>query len=305
MVNVELENISHPDFYGINILLNDCSYRQSHFHFDMEFIFVLEAEGHIKIQEHSFKLTSGQGLLINSTQLHEIIGSPQMKLLIFQFSSNIFHHIFPQIENIQFDNAPIHIKPNSELIRYIHQASINYFDKKSNPLVTYGYLSLLISSLMDIFPHQFLNNSETDRFLENTERLSRIATYIQKNYLSNIKLEDVSARESLSITYFSHYFKKNFGITFKEYINNLRCEYAKQMLVNSRESLINIAYGCGFSDVRSLNSNFIARYQISPKDFRNKKGEDKSKVNSEFYTDTQFFYSPEEALKVIQRYFVL
>lgn len=303
MVNHELENISHSNFYAVNILLNDCSYRQPHFHFDMEFVFVFDGNGYINVHEHQYEISSGYGMLLNSTQVHEIIGHPSLKLLIFQVSSNLFHHIFPSMENINFDNKPVKLSQDFQMVNYIHQAAMSYFDQSTNPLTTFGYLSLMLSNLMEKVPYQFLNSTEANHLLDNTERISRIAAYIQEHYLNNLHLDDVANQENLTSTYFSHYFKKNFGITFKEYVNNLRCEYAKHLLETSDESLLNIAYACGFSDTRSLNHSFMSNFQILPKDYRKFRTEQNRTVKpkfDDFSVDRQKFYESDEALAVLQ-----
>ncbi len=98
--------------------------------------------------------------------------------------------------------------------------------------------------------------------------MERISSYIHENYDHKISLEMIASHEGLSRTYFSHFFKSNFGINFNEYLNKIRSEKARTLLSSSKDNLLNIAYMCGFSDIRTLNTAFVKSYGVLPKDFR-------------------------------------
>ena len=99
----ELENIYHSKINNLNFLLVDITYRKPHLHFDIELAFVLEGAGQVITQEQCFEIKAGQAIIFNSCQVHELSSSDSMKLLILQFSSEIFKIIFPQLDKIYFE----------------------------------------------------------------------------------------------------------------------------------------------------------------------------------------------------------
>lgn len=61
---------------------------------------------------------------------------------------------------------------------------------------------------------------------QNRIRIKNIQNYIQANYQSQISLNDLAQRLYLSNAYLSKYIKKNLGMTFIEYLNNVRLFHA-------------------------------------------------------------------------------
>ncbi|KZK40772.1 Xylose activator XylR (AraC family) [Lactococcus cremoris] len=186
------------------------------------------------------------------------------------------------------------------------QAALSYFaDDKNNSLRTHGYTSLLLDRLLSISEYSILSSSEQNKLMDLQERMERISSYIHENYDHKISLEMIASHEGLSRTYFSHFFKSNFGINFNEYLNKIRSEKARTLLSSSKDNLLNIAYMCGFSDIRTLNTAFVKSYGVLPKDFR------KNNVlfpNLNYMTfnqdkiDNQVFYSDRGSLDILQYY---
>lgn len=72
--------------------------------------------------------------------------------------------------------------------------------------------------------------------------------YISENHNKRIKLETLSALCGISPSYFSKTFKKAFGEGLSEFINRLRVERAKELLIKTRKTVGDIAYETGFDE---------------------------------------------------------
>ncbi|WP_288597137.1 AraC family transcriptional regulator [uncultured Lactococcus sp.] len=305
----ELENIYHSKINNLNFLLVDITYRKPHLHFDIELAFVLEGTGTVRTQEHSFEISAEQAIIFNNCQLHEFSSRGEMKLLILQFSTQIFEMVSPQLDKIHFESGPFNLRDQPETLRLLLKTALSYFSKDGNTppriLRTHGYAFLLLNHLLDITPYNILSSFEQNKLMDLQGRMERISTYIHENYDQKISLDSMASREGFSRTYFSHFFKRNFGITFKDYLNNLRCEKARTLLT-TKENLLNISYMCGFSDIRSLNTAFVKFYGVLPKDYRRNntlppKPEPISFNQDEI--DNQVFYSDQGSFDILRYYF--
>ena len=89
----------------------------------------------------------------------------------------------------------------------------------------------------------------------------------QKPYLNpNLSITDVALALNSNRTYVSVLINENFGITFRDYINEERINYAKQiMLKNPDEILEVIAEKSGFSGDSQFAKKFKELENISPK----------------------------------------
>ncbi len=63
-------------------------------------------------------------------------------------------------------------------------------------------------------------------------------------------------------------FKKHYGITVTDYINNLRVNYASNLLINTNLSIIDICYTCGFQSASYFYRVFKQKNSFSPNNFR-------------------------------------
>ena len=62
--------------------------------------------------------------------------------------------------------------------------------------------------------------------------------------------------------------KKYFGITAAEYINDLRLNYASNLLLYTNSDILEICYSCGFQSQSYFYRVFKSKYGVSPKVFR-------------------------------------
>lgn len=99
--------------------------------------------------------------------------------------------------------------------------------------------------------------------------LVEILKYIDKNLSRTIREEDVAEYCHYSVTYFSKFFHKTVGISFRDYLTTKRIELAKQLLsLNKKEKISFIAFQCGYNDVSYFSRIFKKKTGISPANYR-------------------------------------
>ncbi|MBV7273500.1 response regulator [Clostridium thailandense] len=92
--------------------------------------------------------------------------------------------------------------------------------------------------------------------------------YIHNNYAQDIKLNNVADFVHLNPQYLSRYFKQKMGVTFTQYVTNLRLENAKKLLVNTDKSITKIALEVGYTDVAYFSRVFFRNENKSPYKFK-------------------------------------
>lgn len=92
---------------------------------------------------------------------------------------------------------------------------------------------------------------------------------IYDNYYTDpVQLAPQVKQLPVSPSHLIRMFKEGYGLTPVEYVNRLRTEKAGQALVESDESLNEIAMNCGFGSLSSFYAWFKKRYELSPNEFR-------------------------------------
>lgn len=97
--------------------------------------------------------------------------------------------------------------------------------------------------------------------------------YINENYRSYIKLDDIADAAGVNKYYLCRRFHATVGDTIFSYLDNVRLKRVHDMLINTGMSLEEIASETGFQSGASLSRVFKKIYGIPPREFRKLKGE--------------------------------
>lgn len=84
--------------------------------------------------------------------------------------------------------------------------------------------------------------------------------------------KEVAAHFFISPVYVGRVIQQASGETFKQYVNRLKMEEAKQLLSSSDQLVYEIAEELGFKDSKYFISRFTEETGMSPAEYRRKKG---------------------------------
>ncbi len=103
----------------------------------------------------------------------------------------------------------------------------------------------------------------------NRQLLSDIRTYIEDNYASpDLSLDHIGEKFHINGKYSSQLFKQQFGMTFVDFLINLRMEHAKRMLLDTEEAINDIAVKVGYLHPISFGRAFKRATGVTPSDYR-------------------------------------
>jgi len=97
--------------------------------------------------------------------------------------------------------------------------------------------------------------------------------YINKNYMKKITLEDVASYVHLSPTYFSKLFKDETQYNFNTYLNNVRIEMGKKLLLDESIPIVDISNLIGFEDQSYFSKVFKKITGATPGKYRKSRGQ--------------------------------
>lgn len=92
--------------------------------------------------------------------------------------------------------------------------------------------------------------------------------YIKQYLYSELTLEDVAEVFGYNPSYFSRCFHKYCGMSFREYLSEVRVEKAKEYLKSSELSILEITEKTGFANRNYFSSVFKAKTGMSPNQWR-------------------------------------
>ncbi|GMQ60641.1 hypothetical protein AN1V17_50420 [Vallitalea sediminicola] len=95
-----------------------------------------------------------------------------------------------------------------------------------------------------------------------------IKEYIEKKYSEDISLNNISSHIGLTPSYFSTFFKEQFNKSFVDYLNRIRIDKAKEMLITTQLTITEIGFKVGFNTIQNFMRVFKKYESISPGKYR-------------------------------------
>jgi AraC-like DNA-binding protein len=125
---------------------------------------------------------------------------------------------------------------------------------------------LSISRNMRILSDASFNN--TEQYTYNSRRIEKTLEYMNHNFDKPITLNEVARLANMSDAAFSRFFKQRTGNTFIDSLTEIRLGHASRMLIDTTQSIAEVAYHCGFNNISNFNRIFKKKKSCTPKDFR-------------------------------------
>ncbi|WP_028548443.1 response regulator transcription factor [Paenibacillus sp. UNC451MF] len=114
--------------------------------------------------------------------------------------------------------------------------------------------------------------NETAKEVEVHERLiiKHAKQFISGHYEKNVTLAEVSHHVGLNPVYFSRLFKQETGMTFSDFVIDVRIKKAMEYLRNPKYKVYEIGYLVGYKDIKHFHQLFKRQTGLTPTEFRDK-----------------------------------
>ena len=125
-----------------------------------------------------------------------------------------------------------------------------------------------LSAILTRFTDQVFNLTH----VKHADVIYRAVAYVKKNYMKKITLEETAENVYLSSAYFSRVFKDEMGMNFNTYINQIRVDAAKKLLLHETVSIIDISTMVGFDGQSYFTKVFKKMTNFTPSRYRESRG---------------------------------
>lgn len=237
----------------------------SHWHEDIEFIYVTDGDGILTNDEEKYYITAGDLVIINSNNIHSLSARySTIEFYCFQININL-------LENFGFDLDLFYPKTEISDI-YVITKFKKIIDQIQNK--TFNYKISVKIDFLSIFLYMY-NASSMPQYSNNKHDskkaiIKKSIKYLKEHLDNRISVDTVAKSVGLNKYYFCHAFKEVVGKTMLEYLNALRINHATQLLLQNNFNISQIAFTCGFETPSYFTKVFKRKFGITPNQYRKK-----------------------------------
>lgn len=98
--------------------------------------------------------------------------------------------------------------------------------------------------------------------------LKEVEKEIELHYKENLSLKSLSEKYYINSAYLGQIFKKQYGIGFKDYLNNYRLERASELLIRTNDKVCFIAESVGYNNLDYFINKFVKLKGKTPLQYR-------------------------------------
>ncbi len=125
-----------------------------------------------------------------------------------------------------------------------------------------------LSKFITVVIHKFISSTFDFTNIKHKDVMFKITEYIKANFSQKITLDELSEHVYLSKSYLSRLLKEELKCTFTEYVNKIRIEKSKILLMKNEIPIVDIAYAVGFDDQSYFTKVFKKVTNTSPGKYR-------------------------------------
>lgn len=274
------ELITHMDPFPVDVFIQDNRKMHvlvlPHWHDCIEMLYLIEGSARQHINEKCFDVKKHDLIIIDEGDIHYTTCTPgeDVRILVVKFlpevvESNCYRafeskYIFPFLNDKRKKNCySVDTLISSEEIDDLLMRLYEEFIKR-----TQGYEIFIKGAIYQLIAYLVRNNilniNQSIGREKELLRLDKLLKYIENHYMDDIDLKKAADMQNLSYYYFSRYFKKITGRTFKEYINFVRIREAERLIMSGETNMSQVAYDVGFGSISSFYRTYKKIRGYSP-----------------------------------------
>jgi two-component system response regulator YesN len=163
-------------------------------------------------------------------------------------SIKIFLDLKEKLNN-DYELNEIVIKPNEEIIENI-------------------YSKISLKNMIEYLTENFESIANKIGGTSSENIIKRVINYMNTNYYKDLKLEILAEIFNYNSAYLGKLFKSNVGENFNTYLDKIRIEKAKYLLVEEKLKVYQVCEKVGYKNIDYFHSKFKKYVGISPLNYK-------------------------------------
>ena len=279
-----MKTLHYPDLveqFPVKITSCNDTYVSPHKHDFFELVYVCEGKAEHIFENKTAIIQQGDFFLINLNSSHEYrkIGtSGEFRVINCLFLPNLIDDTLKDSKSFQdildqylkrYGTEQIEQSPTQKIfhdesgfIGEIAQQMLREYTEKR-----IGYTDVIRNLLLTQII--CLIRKDTDTLCDQSQRIVKtVKDFVAKNYAGSLHLTDICKKLNFSVPYVSMLFRKECGMTFRDYLVRVRIEKSCRLLRSTDMSIQSISQRVGYNDPAFFYKAFRRELSMTPDDYR-------------------------------------
>ena len=260
--------------FGVKYETDLSIYTPRHWHKALELLMFIKGKVTCNFENASLQFKTGDMYILNSHEVHETKCTRNAVYLVVHIDPTRMCHYVPTFDQLSFSltfdpedqvKAMAHEQLRIHLLEILRQTREE--EDGAWMLERQARLFAVAALLVKHFS-QPLAVEQTRLQRSDMTRLEPVLGYVQLHHEQEISLEDAANTMGLNKEYFCRLFKKNMGVSFLQYVYQVRANAVCRELETTDDPIGQIAERHGFRDPKMLNHYFREIYGCTPSEKR-------------------------------------
>lgn len=217
-----------------------------------------------------FRVIAGIGRKI---ELDEIINNELLKFSDFcrtiinisgEYKNKAYLNFVKCIEILKKEFLKINSQLNDRIVESVKISVYNFFNFKIGDIDLKGLWIDRLQSFLDKSLNEYMSDEK-----KGNSTVKQVLNYIDNNYKYDISIAKIAINLNITPNYLSSLFHKNTGTTFIKYLTKIRMLKAKELLINKKIKINEVAYKVGYQSATHFTKLFKQYWGSLPSDFQN------------------------------------
>ena len=260
--------------FGVKYENNLSTYIPPHWHKAVELLMFVKGRVACIFENATLQYKKNDIAIINSHEVHETKCSRNAVFLVVHIDPTLMCRYMPTFDQLRFSlafdpadqekaEAFARLREHMQMILRITEGEMDPAAKLERQARLFALASILVK-------HFSLPLAVEESRLQRSDmtRLEPLLEYIQLHHGEELPLDEAVAFMGLNKEYFCRLFKKNMGVSYLQYVYQVRTTAVCRDLEITEDTIGEIAERHGFRDPKMLNQYFREIYGCTPSEKR-------------------------------------
>lgn len=245
-----------------------------HWHREMEILYVLNGSAVITMEGEKYKMNPLDLIVVESSVIHEVIYElPQTMAICIHISRSYLRRYLNDPEFLRIRCIGTKLQPKQQesynrLCTYLKDLTILYFEQKASYTLRSSALILLVLAELTDFFSQPVTEHTVAADVSQLSRIEQVFQYVERHFREPVELQDAADELGLNKEYFCRFFKKNTGMSFLQYVSQVRLNHVYQDLLYTEGSIQEILEKNGIYNNKLFYRQFQETYHCTPRELK-------------------------------------